>query len=288
MESADRRSYRSLALPPLSAKLGACRLALWFLCSSALARSGGAIRWDPLDGGGQVTARLYARDAGSSSPVHAAPMTEEDICTQRVYGGVRRKSAWRRIDKCECAEEAFVVTCDVPDKCPEIGRYYKTKLDKRNCRCAENMCALVCGEVVIGAVRRVSARFKQEKCKCPEGLIITGQNQACHPIPPERKFNPAGLINKGCMCGLANATTPGRPPSTPDDKERTCRAAGCSQPYLPHEPCQCDKECRQWENCCSDYGAVCEDRALRANSGACRISFKAAFVAAASFAIAIR
>merc|ERR1719271_26492 len=59
-----------------------------------------------------------------------------------------------------------------------------------------------CEEAVSGAMKR-SCTFgckDGEVCKCHKTQKLTGQNSACRIQPPSRKFNPAHLEGKGCVC----------------------------------------------------------------------------------------
>merc|ERR1711879_144160 len=44
-----------------------------------------------------------------------------------------------------------------------------------------------------------------------------------------------------------------QPPGGP-----SCQAYGCHHHYKPGLPCQCAPSCHQYNNCCNDYGPVCE------------------------------
>jgi len=53
----------------------------------------------------------------------------------------------------------------------------------------------------------------------------------------------------------------------------SCREIGCGN-HLPEPDCSCNGACRQYGDCCSDYGAVCEAGAGKGDGSPCHFSYR--------------
>ena len=63
---------------------------------------------------------------------------------------------------------------------------------------------------------------------------------------------------KTCVPRGQAAPTPVMAPSpVPDPSQGSCASQGCSNKYDPSLPCSCTSECHKYNECCSDYDAVC-------------------------------
>ena len=59
-----------------------------------------------------------------------------------------------------------------------------------------------CSTTVTGSVRRNTHKKQTDKCKCPSGSFLMGENDKCQTV--NRYFNPSDVEGLGCTCSTCS------------------------------------------------------------------------------------
>merc|ERR1719510_2462093 len=100
---------------------------------------------------------------------------------------------------CKCPEGFFVLGDDT--YCRNFPRdFYPQRMAGLGCAC------VMCSDLMAKSkIRNTAHKQDSEKCKCPKGQIVSGNNSACSSLEPSRYFDPRmlmPLIRKGMLMPL--------------------------------------------------------------------------------------
>jgi len=117
-----------------------------------------------------------------------------DVCPAAVTGGLERNTYKKQTEKCKCPKGSFVLGDN--SACQTYSRYFNPEeMEGLGCACTS------CSEIVANSnIRDKARKHESDKCKCPKKHIVSGHDEECFSLEPNRYFDPIKLKGKNCQC----------------------------------------------------------------------------------------